>query len=284
VLRELKKLGESDATKYGQFFEAYGQVLKEGLAIDPSAREEILPLLRYKSSRSNGGWVSLDDYVKRMPDGQEDIYYVISDSLQAAARSPHLDAFNARGLEVLFWHDALDVFLAPIIDQYHEKKLRNVADADVSLPTADEGDEKAAEEQPISEPALNRFIGKCVTTLGQRVSEVRVSRVLRDNPVRLVSPGGQEADLQRIYRMMGREYETPQLIFEINSRHPLIAGLATLISGQPDSPFIVPAIEQLYAGALMQEGLHPNPGEMLPRIQEVMQFAVDALNKAGSPS
>jgi molecular chaperone HtpG len=178
----------------------------------------------------------------------------------------------------------LDVFLAPIIDQYHEKKLRNVADADVSLSTADEGDGSAGEEQPISEPALNRFIGKCVTTLGQRVSEVRVSRVLRDNPVRLVSPGGQEADLQRIYRMMGREYETPQLIFEINSRHPLIAGLATLISDQPDSPFVVPAIEQLYAGALMQEGLHPNPGEMLPRIQEVMQLAVEALNKADSPS
>jgi molecular chaperone HtpG len=176
------------------------------------------------------------------------------------------------------------VFLVSIIDQYHEKKLRNVADADITLPTEEAEAEKAGEEPSISEPALNRFIGKCVTTLGQRVSEVRVSRVLRDNPVRLVSPGGQEAELQRIYRMMGREYEAPQLIFEINSRHPLIAGLATLISDHPDSPFIVPAIEQLYDGALLQEGLHSNPGEMLPRIQEVMQLAVDALNKSGAPS
>ncbi len=284
VLRELKKLGESDAEKYGQFFETYGQVLKEGLAIDPSAREEILPLLRYKSSRSDGGWLSLDDYIKRMPDGQEEIYYVISDSLQAAARSPHLDAFNARDLEVLFWHDPLDVFLASIIDQYREKKFHNVADADITLPAETEPVEKDGEEPPVSEPALNRFIGKCVTTLGQRVSEVRISRVLKDSPVRLVSPGGQDADLQRIYRMMGREYEAPQLIFEINSHHPLIIGLAQLISDQPDSPFVVPAIEQLYAGALMQEGLHANPGDMLPRIQEVMQLAVDALNKTGASS
>jgi molecular chaperone HtpG len=281
VLRELKKTGETDAEKYNQFFEVYGQVLKEGLAIDPTAREEILPLLRYKSSRSDGGWLSLDQYINRMPADQEEAYYVIGDSLQAASRSPHLDAFNTRGLEVLFWYDPLDVFLVPIIDQYREKPFRNAADADLNLPALDESSDETEEGPPVSEPALNRFIGKCVTTLGSRVSEVRISRVLKDNPVRLVSPGGQEADLQRIYRMMGKDYQAPQLIFEINRHHPLIMGLSTLISDHPDSPLIVPAIEQLYAGALMQEGLHPNPGDMLPRIQEVMQLAVDALNQSG---
>jgi molecular chaperone HtpG len=88
--------------------------------------------------------------------------------------------------------------------------------------------------------------------------------------------------VQRIYRMMGREYDAPPLILELNRHHPLIAGLSALVTDRPDSPLIGPAIEQLYAGALMQEGLHPNPSDMLPRIQEVMQIAVDALNRPTS--
>jgi molecular chaperone HtpG len=277
VLRELKKLGESDPTKYAQFFEEYGLVLKEGLAIDPTAREDILPLLRYQSNKSNE-LLSLDQYIGRMSAEEEEIFYVIGDSLQAAARSPHLDPFNARGLEVLYWHDPLDVFLAPMMDQYKEKRFRNAADADLELPPIAEPTAETQEGPSTPELAFNRFVGRCVTTLGKRVSEVRASRVLKDSPVRLVSPGGQEADMQRIYRMMGKDYETPPLILEVNRNHPLIAGLSTLITNQPNSPLIGPAIEQLYAGALMQEGLHPNPSDMLPRIQEVMQLAVEALN------
>jgi molecular chaperone HtpG len=279
VLRELKKLGESDPAKYAQFFEEYGLVLKEGLAIDPAAREDILPLLRYQSNKSNGDWLSLDQYVERMPADQQEIFYVIGDNLHAAARSPHLDPFNVRGLEVLFWYDPLDIFLAPTMDQYREKRFRNAADADLELPATAETTDQPEEAPSTPEPAFNRFVGRCVTTLGKRVSEVRASRVLKDSPVRLVSPGGQETDVQRIYRMMGREYETPPLILEINRNHPLIAGLSALVTDQPESPLIGPAIEQLYAGALMQEGLHPNPSDMLPRVQELMQIAVDALNR-----
>jgi molecular chaperone HtpG len=282
VLRELKRLDESDPAKYAQFFEEYGLVLKEGLAIDPAAREDTLPLLRYKSNKSDGEWLSLDHYVDRMPVEQEELFYVIGDSLHAAARSPHLDPFNARGLEVLYWHDPLDIFLAPTMDQYREKRFRNAADADLELPPTAETTESTEEPPSIPEPAFNRFVGRCVTTLGNRVSEVRASRVLKDSPVRLVSPGGQEADVQRIYRMMGREYDAPPLILELNRHHPLIAGLSALVTDRPDSPLIGPAIEQLYAGALMQEGLHPNPSDMLPRIQEVMQIAVDALNRPTS--
>ena len=115
-----------------------------------------------------------------------------------------------------------------------------------------------------------------MTTLGDRVTEVRESRVLKDNPVRLVSPGGHDAEMQRIYRLMGRDFEVPKQVFEVNRDHPLIAGLSTLAAEQPDSPLLALAIEQLYAGALVQEGLHPNPGEMLPRIQAIMQFAAEA--------
>ncbi len=275
VLRELKKLGESDPEKYNRFYEEYGTVLKEGIATDPAARDEILPFLRYHTTRSGDIRATLDQVVERLPDGAEDIYYVLGDSLSAAGRSPHLDPFRARGLEVLYWYEPLDIFLAPALGQYRDKQFRNVADADLELPQLEETPDSAA---PAStpEPAFNRFVGRCVTTLGDRVTEVRESRVLKDNPVRLVSPGGHDAEMQRIYRLMGRDFEVPKQVFEVNRDHPLIAGLSTLAAEQPDSPLLALAIEQLYAGALVQEGLHPNPGEMLPRIQAIMQFAAEA--------
>lgn len=279
VLRELKKTGENDPDKYALFFEAYGPIIKEGLATDPAAREEVLPLLRYHSTRSNDQWTSLDQYIERLPADGEEIYYVLGDSLHAAAHSPHLDPFKPRGLEVLYWYEPLDIFLAPMMDQYKDKRFRNATEAGSELPPVDEALEETPAEPLTAEPAFNRFIGRCVTTLGKRVSEVRSSRVLKDSPVRLVSPDGHDADLQRIYRMMGRDYEVPSQILEVNRNHPLISGLSALASDQPDSPLIPLAIEQLYAGALMQEGLHPNPSEMLPRIQELIQIAADALNK-----
>lgn len=275
VLRELKKLGENDPEKYNRFYEEYGPVLKEGIATDPAARDEILPFLRYHTTRSGEKWATLDQIVERLPDGAEEIYYVLGDSLSAAGRSPHLDPFRARDLEVLYWYEPLDIFLAPMLGQYRDKRFRNVADAGLELPQLEETPESAT-ASPTPEPAFNRFVGRCVTTLGDRVTEVRVSRVLKDNPVRLVSPDGHDAEMQRIYRLMGRDYEVPKLVFEVNRDHPLIAGLAALASDHPDSPLLTLAIEQLYAGALVQEGLHPNPSDMLPRIQAIMQFAAEA--------
>ena len=278
ILRELKKLSESEPQKYDQFISEYGSVLKEGLATDPAAREDILPLLRYQTTRSDGKRVSLDDYIGRMPETQSEIYYVLGDNPQAASRSPHLDAYRARDLEVLYWHEPLDIFLAPMLGEYRDKPFRNVADADVQLPEAVEEAGDREPEPTTPEPDFNRFVGRCVTTLGDRVTEVRASRVLRDSPARLVAKEACEADMQRIYRMMGRDYEAPRHILELNRDHPLIASLAALTTAQPDSPLINLAIEQLYAGALLQEGLLADPSDMLPRVQQLLQLAADAVS------
>jgi molecular chaperone HtpG len=275
VLRELKKLAEAQPERYDEFITEFGPLLKEGIATDPTARDEVLPLLRYPTSRSDGRRVSLDAVAGRLAEGQNELYYVLGDSLHAAAHSPHLDPFRARGLEVLYWHEPLDVFLAPMLDQYHDKPFRNVADADLELPPSDEATPPPA-ESPTPEPAFNRFVGCCVTTLGQRVSEVRASRVLRDNPARLVAANGREAELQRLYRLMGREHEAPALILELNRDHPLIADLSALATAQPDSPLLPLAVEQLFAGALLQEGLLANPMEMLPRVQALLALAARA--------
>lgn len=277
IVRELKKMAENDPQRYMQFFESFGPLLKEGIATDPESQAVILPLLRYQSVNSPGEWISLDQYVDRMNPGQGDIYYVVGDSLKSAERSPHLDPFKARNLDVLLWHDPLDIFIAPMLGEFREKRFRNAADPEIALSPIDHEADGTQDEPTVAEPDFNRFVGRCVTTLGRRVTEVRASQVLRDSPVRLLGINGAQSEMQRIYRMMGREYEVPAHILEVNRNHPLIAGLSRLVTDKPDSPLISLAIEQLYDSALMQEGLHPNPSEMLPRVEELLMIATDAL-------
>ena len=279
VLRELSTLAEKEPEKYEQFWQEYGRTFKEGMATDPAASEEILPFLRYLSSKSDGQLISLDEYVERMAENQEEIYYVLGDDEKSVARSPHLDPFKARGLEVLYWIDPLDAYLAPLLPEYKEKKLRNIDDASLELPQAADEAETEAAAPLLDEAPFNQFIGRCVTTLGERVVEVRESKVLKDSPVRLVSPpDAADRDYQRLQRFFDENYEVPKKILEINRSNPLIINLAQMLHAQPDSELVDTAIEQLYESALVQEGLHPNPAQMLPRIEQLMLLATEAAN------
>ncbi|MFN2137288.1 MAG: molecular chaperone HtpG [Candidatus Promineifilaceae bacterium] len=279
ILRELSTLAVEDPEKYERFWHEYGRVLKEGMATDPSAVDEIQPFLRYQSSKSDGKLTSLDEYISRMPEGQEEIYYVLADDLQSAARSPHLDPFKARDLEVLYWVDPLDAYLAPMLPSYKEKKLRNIDDAGLELPQLDEQMPAEAAGETIAEKPFNLLIGRFVKELGERIIEVRESKLLRDSPVRLVSPPDDVArDYQRLQRFFDENYEVPKKILEVNRHHPLIANLARLLETEPGSPLVDASIEQLYESALVQEGLHPNPAQMLPRIEQLMLLATSAVD------
>lgn len=274
VLRELKKLAQDDVEKYAAFWKEFGRAFKEAVATDYSAKEDVLPLFRYTSSQSEGKLTSLDEYIERMPESQEEIYYVLGDSEKSVANSPHLDPFKARDLEVLYWVDPIDPFVSPMLAEYKEKKLRNVDDASIELP---ELEEEAVEDKPeskLEEAEFNRVIGRFVTTLGERVTEVRASKVLKNSPIRLVSPEDEtNRDMQRIQRILDQNYEVPKKIVEVNRNHPLIANLAHLVETTPDNDLINLTIEQLYDSALVQEGLHPNPTEMVPRIQQLLELA-----------
>ena len=277
VLRELKKLAKDDAAKYEGFWAEFGRTLKEGLATDFEAKADVLPLFRYYSSKSDGELTSLDEYVERMPESQEEIYYVLGDSMKSVANSPHLDPFKARDLEVLYWVDPIDPFVSPMLAEYKEKRLRNVDDAGLELPAlaAEEGEEQT--ESILPEADFNRVIGRFVTTLGERITEVRASKVLKNSPIRLVSPEDEtNRDMQRIQRILDQNYEVPKKIVEVNRNHPLIANLARLVADKPDNDLINLTIEQLYDSALVQEGLHPNPTEMVPRIQQLLELATSA--------
>lgn len=274
VLRELKSISDNDAEKYEKFWNEYSRAFREAIATDMDAKDQVLPLFRYMSSTSDGKLISLDEYLKGMGEEQTEIYYVLGDDLKSVAHSPHLDPFRARDIQVLYWVDPLDALIAPMLNEYQDKKFRNIDDAELELPQ--EKEETTPDQEQTPEYDFNILLGRFTSVLGERVLDVRASKVLKDSPIRLVSPkDDMERERQRLSRYFDKEYKVPKKILEVNRNHPLIANLARALHAHSDSEFAKLTIEQLYDSALVQEGLHPNPAEMLPRIEKLLELAAE---------
>jgi molecular chaperone HtpG len=273
LLKELSEMAEKRPDEYASFWREFGVFIKEGVAVDPAARDDLLKLLRFPSSTlGTGELTSLEAYVERMGEEQEEIYYLLAESEQAARQSPHLEPFRSRGLEVLLFSEVVDGFLLNGLREYKGKKLRGADDADLALPGASEAAESRVPAEQFDALAL-----AVKQVLGERVSEVRASTVLRDSPFRLVVPEEDPArGMQRLNRMLGRESETPKRIFELNRAHPLVANMAAIAQARPDDPLLQAMVEQLYDSGLLLEGLHPNPASMVGRIQQLIEAAASS--------
>jgi molecular chaperone HtpG len=283
LLKELEALAGEEPEDYGTFWREFGPFLKEGVASDPTAKEDLLPLLRFHTSRSGDAVISLADYAEGMAEDQDAIYYVVGDDLKSVARSPHLDYFQANEIEVLYLVEPIDSFMIVALQEYNGKPLKNVDDAGLELPRKDEDQPEAVEMIP--EADFNRLVGRFVKVLGERVLEVHESKVLKASPCRLVSPDGAPMrEMSRVYRMLDQEFEIPKRILEINRSHPIIVNLARLVTDDPAAEIIDTAIEQLYENQLLMEGLHPNPTDMIPRIQELMEAATAEGKDADAPA
>jgi len=273
VLKALRELADESADDYRAFWDEFGVFVKQGVTVDPLNRADLLPLLRFHSSKSGDDPISMADYAARMPEGQKAIYYILAGDRDSATYSPHLDYFTAHDLEVLYFLDPLDGLLAQAIGDYEGKPLKNVDDPGLELPVEDEEDGTEA-DATVAEVDFDRLTERFKEVLGDRVTEVRESKLLADHPCRLVSPeGGPERDLQRIRRLLGQETEMPARILEINRRHVLIQNLARLIATQSGGGVVGQTIEQLFDNLLLLEGLHPNPAHMVPRIQALLEAA-----------
>jgi len=273
LVGELENLAKARPEEYLRFWREFGVFIKEGASTEATARDELLPLLRFHSSKADkDAMVSLADYGQRMKPGQAAIYYHLGEDLDAIARSPHLDYFRAHDLEVLYLLDPIDSFLVMTLTEFDGKPLKNVDDATLELPEAETVPEPAGEAMP--EALFSGLVARFVKVLGDRVTEVRESHVLHDSPCRLVSPENAPGQrMERVYRILNREFEAPKKIMEINRRHQLVRNLANLVAQTPDAPVINLSIEQLYENQLLIEGLHPNPASMIPRVQTLMEQA-----------
>jgi len=269
LLKALQELGAEDAETYQAFWESWGAFIKEGVASDFSGREDLLPLLRFTTSKSDGELISMADYVARMPEDQSAIYYILGDSVASVERSPHLDYFRSHDIEVLYMVDPLDGFMVQNLREYEDKSLSNVDDPDLDFP--EEEDEETPDDE-LAPEAFGKLLVRFRNVLGERVAEVRESKVLRDSPCRLVSPeGGQERDMQRVRRLLEQDYEVPAKILEVNRGHPLIGRLAEMTSSPTGDEMTELVIEQLFENLLLLEGLHPDPTQMVPRIQTILE-------------
>ncbi len=257
---------------YIKFWENFGQYIKQGVATDYAERESLYPLLRFRTTKFATEWSSLNDYVGRMKAGQKKIYYILGEDVKSVIRSPHLDFFQRHGYEVIIFTETIDSFMLVGLTTYEGFEFQNVASADLELPAADEEKEAETEEAAMTDEAFSGLVEKFKTQLGERVSDVRATDRLSGSIARLVDPEGTlNQEMQRVYKLLEKDFETPKKVLELNPKHPTLARLSALPA---DDALNEPIIEQVYESALLIEGLHPDPASMIPRIQQLIDAAL----------
>jgi molecular chaperone HtpG len=223
VLGMLEDIAENQKDKYAAFWKEFGAVLKEGIGEDHQNQERLAKLLRFASTQADEG-VSFADYVSRMKEGQEAIYYITADSLNAAKSSPQLEIFRKKGIEVLLLVDRVDEWMLSHLYEFDGKPLQNVAKGAVDLgQLQDEEEKKKAEEAATAfKPVLDRL----KEALKDRAKDVRVTTRLVDSPACLVmEEGDMSAHLARMLKQAGQKVNASQPILEVNAEHPLVKRL-----------------------------------------------------------
>ena len=225
VLGLLEELAESDTAKYSSFWQAFGLVFKEGIGEDVPNRERIAKLLRFASTRAdtNDQSVGLTDYVGRMKDGQDKIYYIAAESFAAAQSSPHLEIFRKTGIEVLLMHDRVDEWVISHLTEFDGRSLQSVSQGDLDVGTL--GEVTDPQKQQHSETEYSPLLERMQTALGPRTERVRLTSRLTDSPACLVSDHGPSMNLERILKEAGQAVPTAQPVMEINPEHPIVARL-----------------------------------------------------------
>jgi molecular chaperone HtpG len=245
VLGLLETLADTD--NYAGFWQTFGKVLKEGIVEDAENRDRLAKLLRFSSSREDKSEpdVRLGDYVARMPESQPAIYYVIADSFATAKNSPHLEAFRAKGIEVLLLTDPIDEWLVTHLHEFSGKPLISVARGELKL------DQDTAEAAAASAETDQALTGKIARVLGDKVKDVRVSKRLTNSPACLIADEyAMSANMERILKAAGQPVETGKRTLEINPSHPVIQRIAAL----DDEQQLTAWSEIVYEQAVLAEG------------------------------
>ncbi|MBP3358040.1 MAG: molecular chaperone HtpG [Opitutales bacterium] len=267
-IKHLAEMAKKDSEKYDKFFKKFGVFIKEGSAMDLENRTELEKLLRYESSLyPDGEKVSLDDYVSRMKESQKEIYYACGADRKTIESAPYLEAFTARGIEVLFFYDGIDPFVAGHIGTYKEKQFVSIDSGDIELPDAPKPDATDA----LADSDLTELKTWIKSTLGdEKVAEVLDSGRLVDSPVAALNADGITPQMRAMLRAMNPDapMPAPAVKLEINPRSPVIKNLDTLKKSDESLAKLV--LEQLYDNALLSAGLLENPRAMANRLNEIL--------------
>ncbi len=217
---------EKDAEKYAKFWKEFGKVMKEGVGEDFSNRDKIAKLLRFASTRldTDEESVSLSDYVSRMKEGQEKIYFVTAETFAAAKNSPHLEIFRKKGIEVLLLSDRVDEWLVSNLHEFEGKPLQSVAKGGLDLGQLEDEEEKKEQEKESGE--YKDLVEKIKAALEEKVKDVRVTLRLTESPACLVADQHDMGmNLERLLKSAGQKVPTTRPILEINPHHPIVQSL-----------------------------------------------------------
>ena len=270
VMKELENLTKNEGEKFLEFWKEFGVFLKQGVATNQPDSEKIYPLLRFRTSLHPDAWSSFDDYVGRMSSEQKSIYFIIGDDQKSVIRSPHLDYYQSQNVEVILFTEPIDSFMLMSLRSYKNFDLQNIAQSTSS-------ESSSVNELPqvvdkISDVDFEPLVQQFKQILTDRVTVVRSSNRLSTSVARLVEPeGGLNPEMQRVYKYLGKEFESTKKILELNQSHPILKNLIKL---DQESDLRKMIIEQVFDSALLLEGLHPDPSSMVNRVQDIMQAAL----------
>ncbi len=268
VLGLLENLAKNEPEKYASFWKEFGRVIKEGPGEDFSNKEQLARLLRFSSTHTDSEVqdVSLADYVSRMNEGQETIYYVTADSFAAAKNSPHLEIFRKKGIEVLLLAERVDEWLVSSLTEFEGKPLKSVAQGELDLGELEDEEEKKAHEK--TDEAFKDLVGRVKEALGESVSDVRLTHRLTASPACLVTgENDMSANLERILRSAGQDIPSSKPVFELNPEHPLVERLKQ----EEDGEHFADMASILFDQALLAEGGQlEDPASFVKRLNELL--------------
>ncbi len=266
VLSMLEKIAKNDPEKYQKFWDEFGKVLKEGPAEDFANKEKVAKLLRFATTQTGDETqaVSLDDYIGRMQEGQDKIYYIAADSHSAAKNSPHLEIFKKKGIEVLLLSDRVDEWLTSHLNEYDGKKIQSVAKGELDL-GKDEESEKELEEKAKSSEKLIKRMKKA---LDEKVEDVRVTNRLTDSPACIVlNEHDMAMHMQRILKEAGHAMPSSKPVLEINPDHPIVKKL----DGEKSRKKFADWSDILFDQALLAEGGQlEDPASFVAKLNEML--------------
>ena len=268
VLDVLSKLAKDEPEKYATFWKEFGAVLKEGPAEDHANRERIAKLLRFSSTHADSETqdVTLDDYIARMKPGQSAIYYVIAETFAAAKSSPHLEMLRRKGIEVLLLSERIDDWLMDHLREYEGKSFRNVARGDLDLSGIQTEEEKQAQESLSKEHGA--LVDRIKKSLGDRVSDVRVTARLADSPACLVlGEHDMGAQMRKILEAAGQKAPPSKPALEINPTHPLLKRIEATADGSTFDDLSLLIFEQ---ATLAEGGQLPEPAAFVQRLNRLL--------------
>ena len=277
VFSELEKRAKKTPEEYASFWENFGAVLKEGLYEDADQKDRLLPLVRFRSTGGGDRWLSLDEYADAKPEQQEAIYYMSGEDPDALRRSPQVEGFRARGIDVLLMTDPVDQFWLPVLGAYKEKPFRSVTQGGSDLERfAVSGGNKPDEADAPAPGEIDKLIALVKLTLADAVKDVRTSERLTDSPVCLVADDGDlDMHLERLLRQHKHEMPVQKRVLEINPSHDLTRALARMVGQKGATEALEDAAHLLMDQALILEGEPvPDPAAFTKRLSGLVSRAL----------